>query len=129
MSYVQDERRSHLILYHLAWCPTRAQSVLTGVVADGCREAIRTRCADEGWSVRALDVEHDHVSLVVQAHPRDSAAEVVKSCKKAASQALRRKFTRVRELHQLWARHYFAATAGAVTPEDVRRYVSEQTGA
>ena len=128
MAYRTDERRVHLIVYHLVWCPKRRKPVLGGDVARECRRLIELVCQERGWEVLELAIRPDHVHLVVQAGPTTAADEVVRVCKRRTSHDLRRDFPWLKRLPSLWTRSYLASTAGTVSSATIRRYIEGQKG-
>jgi REP-associated tyrosine transposase len=128
MDYQRDEHRVHLIVYHLIWCPKRRKSVLVGKVAADCRALIRTKCEEHGWHVKELAVQPDHVHLFVRVWPATAAADVLKAVKGVTSRELRAKYPQLLKLPSLWTRSYFAATAGNVSQETIKRYIEAQKG-
>ena len=128
MEYQRDEHRVHLIVYHLIWCPKRRKPVLTGKVATDCRALIQAKCDELGWHIEELAIQPDHVHLFIRVWPTTSAAEVLKEVKGVTSHELREKYPQLRKLPSLWTRSYFAATAGNVSQETIRRYIEAQKG-
>ena len=128
MDYQRDEHRVHLIVYHLVWTPKRRKAVLTGAIGIDCRALIEAKCAEKGWDVIELAVQPDHIHLCVRVWPNVSAADVVKACKGVTSHDLRVTYPSLRRLPSLWTRSYFAATAGNVSSEAVKRYIEAQKG-
>ena len=128
MEYQRDEHRVHLVIYHLVWTPKRRKAVLTGSIAIDCQRLIETKCGEKGWEIIELAVKPDHIHLFVRVWPSDSAADVVKECKGVTSHELRLKYPILRRLPSLWTRSYFAATAGNVSSETVKRYIEAQKG-
>ena len=128
MEYQRDEHRVHLIVYHLVWCPKRRKPVLVDGIAADCRTFLEEKCAEKGWEILELAIQPDHVHLFVRVWTTDSAANVVKECKGATSQRLRAKHASLRKLPSMWTRSYFAATAGNVSEEAIRRYIAAQKG-
>lgn len=129
MDYQRDEQRVHLIVYHLIWCPKRRKPVLAGPVAKDCKKLIETKCADQGWEIVELAIQPDHIHLFVRVWPTTSAAEVLKEVKGVTSHDLREKYPQLRKLPSLWTRSYFAATAGNVSADTIKRYIEAQKGA
>jgi putative transposase len=126
--YRHDERRTHLIIYHLIWCPRRRKSVLVGPVAERCRALIEGKCAEKGWEILALAIQPDHIHVFVRVWPNDSAAEVVKQCKGVTSFHLRKEFPHLLKLPSMWTRSFFASTADKVSQQTIQRYIAAQTG-
>lgn len=128
MEYQRDEHRVHLIVYHLVWTPKRRKAVLTGAIARDGRALIEATCAEKGWDVIELAVQPDHIHLFVRVWPSVSAADVVKECKGITSHDLRATYPSLRRLPSLWTRSSFAATAGTVSSEIVKRSIEAQKG-
>ena len=128
LEYQRDEHRVHLIVYHLVWTSKRRKAVLTGAIATDCRKLIEQKCAEQGWHIIELAIQPDHIHLFVQVWPTVSAAEVVKECKGLTSHELRKKYPVLKRLPSMWTRSYFAATAGNVSSEAIRRYIAAQKG-
>jgi putative transposase len=128
MAYRTYERRVHLIVYHLVWCPKRRKPVLEDEVARECRRLIELVCREQGWEVLELAIQPDHVHLSVRVYPTTPASEVVRACKGRTSHDLRRDFPRLLRLPSLWTQSYLASTAGAVSGATIRRYVAAQRG-
>lgn len=129
MEYQRDEHRVHLIVYHLVWTPKRRKPVLTGTIAEDCRRLIEQKCAEQGWAILELVVKPDHVHLFIRVWPSTSAAEVIRHVKGVTSWELRRKYPAVlKKLPSLWTRSYFAATAGNVSSETIKKYIEAQKG-
>jgi len=78
LSYRRDEHQVHLIGYPLGWIPKRRKAVLTGAVADECRQLIEQKAQGKGWTILQLAIQPDHVHRFIRVWPTDSAADVVK---------------------------------------------------
>lgn len=129
MDYQRDEHRVHLIVYHLVWTPKRRKAILLGPVAKDCKALIERKCTERAWKILELAVQPDHIHLFVQVFPSDSAAEVIKECKGITSHELRAKYPDLKnKLPSLWTRSYFAASAGNVSSETIKRYIEAQKG-
>jgi putative transposase len=66
--------------------------------------------------------------MVVRVWPSTSAADVLKHVKGITSHELRAKYPALRKMPSLWTRSYFAASAGNVSQETIRRYIEAQKG-
>ena len=121
MEYQRDEHRVHLIVYHLVWTPKRRKAVLTGAIGLDCRALIEAKCAEKGWEIIELAIQPDHVHVFVRVWPSVSAKGVT-------SYELRKKHPTLLKLPSLWTRRYFAATAGNVSSETVKRSIEAQKG-
>lgn len=128
LSYQRDEHRVHLIVYHLVWTPKRRKAVLTGAIAEECRQLIEQKAQEKGWTILQLAVQPDHIHLFIQVWPTDSAAEVVKECKGVTAGRLRQKYPQLRKLPSLWTRSYFASSVSNVSSQTIEAYLAAQKG-
>lgn len=128
MDYQRDEHRVHLIVYHLVWTPKRRKAVLKGDIAVRCKELIKAKCEEKGWTILELAIQPDHIHIFIQVWPTDSPANVVKNIKGITSNRLRKEFPELLKLPSLWTRSYFAATAGNVSSETIKKYIEAQKG-
>jgi putative transposase len=128
LSYQRDEHRVHLIVYHLVWTPKRRKAVLTGAVAQECRQLIEQKAQEKGWTILQLAVQPDHIHLFIRVWPTDSAADVVKECKGVTARILRQKYSQLRKLPSLWTRSYCASSAGNVSSQTIEAYIAAQKG-
>jgi putative transposase len=99
-----------------------------GEVAKDCRTLIEAKCDEHGWHIEELAIQPDHVHLFVRIWPSDSATDVLKEIKGVTSHELRAKYPVLKRMASLWTRSYFAATAGNVGQEAIRRYIEAQKG-
>jgi putative transposase len=104
------------------------KAVLTGKIAADCRALIQAKSAEHGWHIEELAVQPDHVHLFVRVWPATSAVDVLKAVKGVTSHELREKYPQLLKLPSLWTRSYFAATAGNISQETIRRYIEAQKG-
>ena len=125
-------KTSHVIYeckYHICWLPKYRYPILTGRVALRVRELIREICGANEVEIIAGSVSSDHVHIYVSIPPSLSVSKFVQFVKGATSRKLQLEFEDVRKKYwgqHVWARGYFVATAGNVTDEMVREYISRQ---
>jgi putative transposase len=118
----------HSIGLQLVWCPKYRRPVLEGRVADRLRGLIEAKCAQRGWTVRALEILPDQVRLFVRTGPDASPALVAHQCKGFTSRVLRGEFPHLRSrLPTLWSRSYLATSVGHVSEATIGRYIAEQS--
>lgn len=118
----------HSLGFHLVWCPKYRLPVLVTAVATRLRGLIVTRCAEQAWTVEALEIMPDHVHLFVRSGPTASPAHVAHQIKGFTSHTLRREFPHLRSrMPTLWSKSYFVASVGRVSEATIRRYIAEQS--
>jgi putative transposase len=80
------------------------------------------------WEIVELNIQDDHIHLVLLATPRDSVSYVMQILKGKSSAWLKKKIKRTHGLYErqsLWARGYFVSTIG-LDEHLIRRYVKHQ---
>ena len=125
-------RWSHYqIAYHFVWIPKYRRKILTGDVQAETKRAIEECCGLHGLTLLALETDIDHVHCFVSAPPKDSPAKIVGLLKGHSSRRVREKFPALAKKtgkEQLWTSAYYVGTAGQVSAETIRRYITECQG-
>ena len=125
-------KTSHVIYeckYHICWISKYRYPILTGKVGLRVRELIREICSANEVEIIAGNVNSDHVHIYVCIPPNLSVSKLVQFVKGATSRKLQLEFADIRKRYwgqHVWARGYFVATAGNVTDEMMREYISRQ---
>lgn len=82
------------------------------------------------WKILELDIQPNHVHLLVQTNAIDSPASIMKGIKGGTSKKLRELFPDSTEaiwLKSFWAGGYFAETIGKKNLKVVTDYIRKQT--
>ena len=114
---------------HFVWKTQYSDPVLRGEVGLRLRPILREVCVEQEMTILEGNIRPNPVHLLVSAPTHLSPAKRAQSLKGRSSYRLQREF---RELQKrdwgqpLWGRGYFCATVGAVTEEQVKRYIEEQ---
>lgn len=114
--------------YHLIWTPEYRYKVLTGAVGKELYRSVYILCNMKDCEVLELNVQPDHVHLVVMIPPKLSISTLMVVLKGRTAIRLYNKFPHIRKKlwgNHFWARGYFADTVG-VNEEIIRRYVRHQ---
>jgi putative transposase len=115
--------------YHIVWVPKYRYRILTGRVAAEVGRCIRTFAEQQKSEVVELNVQLDHVHLLVLVPPKVSLSDFVGTVK---GRTAIRVFNRFRELkrrpywgNRFWARGYCVDTVG-LDEAKIRAYVQYQ---
>ena len=114
-----------LACVHLVWIPKRRKAVLTGEIAQRCREIFYELAIEKKWDIKALEIAPDHVHLFVCHQPDFAISQVVQAFKGRSSQHLRKEFPELLKLPSLWSRSYFHTTAGKASAKTIRDYIND----
>jgi len=129
MVYWTGAHTKHRLQYHLVWIPKYRKRVLRGKLAGRLKQLLHQAATVNRWEIKELNVQVDHVHLLIQTRPEQSVAEVVQILKGGTSRLVRKEFPELEEFlwgDSLWADGYFAETVGIAHEELIRRYIREQ---
>lgn len=129
---VKWKKQAHCVYqckYHVVWCPKYRYRVLTGDVGATMEEALRSLCEWKKIEVLELNVQPDHVHLVVQIPPRLAVSEAVGILKGKTAIKMFKSFPGMKKKpywgNHFWARGYCVTTVG-LDEDKIRRYVRFQ---
>jgi putative transposase len=130
--YELERRRGSvtLLCYHAVFTTKYRRKVITKRVMETIMDALRESCLSNGWTVREVNGEDDHVHMLLGLSPRCGLADAVRILKSNSSMAVRsQRFPEVqRKLWggAFWSPSYFAVTRGGAPLEMSRRYIENQ---
>ena len=119
------------IAYHFVWIPRFRKRVLTGEIQKAFKEVLKDICIKHKFVLLEAETDEDHVHVFVSAPPRYSPAMIANVLKGATSRKLRLRFPallRKVKRNALWTQAYYVGTAGNVSVETIRRYISDCQG-
>ena len=128
-SYWSGGHTKHRLRVHLVWVPKYRRRVLQGAVAARLEVLLHQAAEVNRWQIHELAIQPDHVHLLLQMHPRQSIASVVKRLKGGTSRVLRSEYPELEEFlwgDSFWADGYFAETVGQVQEAVVSEYIRRQ---
>ena len=115
--------------YHIVWVPKYRYRVLKGAVGQEAEKCIRTFTEQKGCEIVELNVQIDHVHLLVFIPPKVSVSGYVGTVKGRTAIRILNKFRKLKERpywgNHFWARGYCVDTVGLDT-EMIRKYVKYQ---
>jgi putative transposase len=126
-------RGSHTVTdlkYHFVWKTKYSYNVLQGDLALRLRDIIREICKETGMNVIKGNVRANHIHILVSAPTHLSPAKMAQYLKGKSSYRLQREFPELQKRYwgqHLWQRGYFCSTVGAVTEEQIKKYIENQT--
>jgi len=115
--------------YHIVWVPKYRFRVLTGPVAGEVARCIRAFSEQKGAEIVELNVQMDHVHLLVLVPPKISISSFVGVVKGRTAIRVFNKFRQLKHKpywgNHFWARGYCVDTIG-LNEEMIRKYVKYQ---
>ena len=115
--------------YHFVWTPRYRGKVLgADKVKSELKRIFESICKWKHWEILELNIQVDHIHLVLLCTPRDSVSYAMQIIKGKSSAWLKKKIKLKHGLYEkesLWARGYFVSTIG-LDENIIRRYVKHQ---
>ena len=127
--YWTGAHTKHRLMYHIVWIPKYRKRILEGALSKRLRELI-AECAEiNRWHIEELNIQLDHVHIVIRLRPDISISKAVQLFKGKSSRRIRQEFPHLKEFYwgdSFWGDGYFAETSGQVDLETIKAYVSNQ---
>ena len=115
--------------YHIVWTPKYRYRILEGEIAKVTQESIRNFTSQQKCEIKELNVQHDHVHLLVMIPPKVSVSNYVGTVKGRTAIQILNKFRKLKKKpywgNHFWARGYCVDTVG-LDEEMIRKYVKYQ---
>ena len=115
--------------YHIVWTPKYRFRILTGAIKEMVEHDIRSLCEWKECIIEELNVQIDHVHLVVSIPPKYSVSYVMGFLKGKTAIKLFGKFPELKKKpywgNHFWSGGYFVDTVG-ISMDQVKRYVKYQ---
>ncbi len=126
------KKLSHVVYkcdYHIVWVPKYRFRILKDGVKDLLDKDIRSLCEWKGCEVEELNVQEDHVHLMVSIPPKVSVSVLMGTVKGKLAIKLFKSYPGLKKKpywgNHFWARGYFVSTIG-LDEDVIRRYVKYQ---
>ncbi len=128
----QFKRLSHSLYeckYHIVFCPKYRHRIFKGEIAEYTRQQIYSLIQQkENVEVLELNIQDDHIHLVVTIAPKYAISEIMGYLKGKLALRLFRQYEHLGKRYwgrHLWSRGYCVSTVG-LDEEKIRKYVRWQ---
>ncbi len=115
--------------YHIVWVPKYRYKVLSGEIGIEVKNCIRAFSERKGCKIVELNVQIDHVHLLVMIPPKISISGYMGMIKGRTAIRVLNKFKKMKQNpywgNKFWARGYCVDTVG-LDSEMIRKYVKHQ---
>ncbi len=126
------KKLSHVIYkcdYHIVWVPKYRLRILKGEIKELVESDIRKLCDWKKCEVIELNVQSDHIHLLVSVPPKVSISYLMGVLKGKIAIKLFKSYPILKKKpywgNHFWARGYFVSTVG-LDEEKIKRYVKYQ---
>lgn len=129
MKYWTGAHTKHRHMYHIVWIPKYRKRLMEGVIAKRIEELLHECAAVNRWEIHELNMQLDHVHMLVQLRPNISVSYAVQLFKGGSSKVIREEFPELIEYlwgENFWAEGYFSETIGQVNEDTMREYIKNQ---
>lgn len=127
--YSSGAHTTHRLKYHLVWIPKYRKRVLIGSLGWRLYELFRECAEVNNWTIVEMNIQPDHVHMLVQLPPSIAVAQAIKLMKGGSSKKIREEFPELEEFlwgNSLWAEGYFAESVGQITESRIKLYIQNQ---
>ena len=127
--YYRGGHTKHRNMYHIVWLPKYRKKVLKGRVKERVELIIRECAEVNGWAIQELNIQLDHVHLVIQLPPSISVSKAVQLFKGLSSKIVRTELPEIKKYlwgNDFWADGFFSETVGFCSEEVILNYVKNQ---
>ena len=115
--------------YHIVWVPKYRFRILKAAVKELIERDIRMLCEWKGCWVEEMNIQEDHVHLMISIPPKVSVSELMGTLKGKLAIKLFKSYPGLKKKpywgNHFWARGYFVSTIG-LDEDVIRRYVKYQ---
>ena len=116
-------------MYHIVWGTKYRRKVLKEYTrVDLVKSVKKVQRRYPTWYVHELNIDEDHVHIVVEVPPKVSISKVVQEIKVQSSKDLRRRYKYMDRIYRevgIWEVGYFVSTVG-LNEKHIRQYVQKQ---
>jgi putative transposase len=115
--------------YHIVWVPKYRYRILTGPVGTEIYKCIQVFSGYKGCEVVELNVQADHIHLIIMVPPKISISELLGTIKGRTAIRILKQFSYLKE-KPYWGNHFWAPGYCVDTvdldAEMIRKYVKHQ---
>jgi putative transposase len=115
--------------YHIVWVPKYRYRILDGKLRESTEVGIEAICGYAGCEVVELNVQRDHVHLLVMIPPKIAVSNLMGRLKGQTSMKVFNQFRKLREKpywgNHFWSKGYCVDTVG-LDSDMIRKYIQYQ---
>jgi len=120
----------YAIEYHIVWCVKYRHKILSGDIEKSLIEILTKIAEDNNFKIIELNMDLDHVHLLVSCSPQNYIPNIIKALKGVSARLLMKEYGDVlkKRLYggHLWNPSYFIATVSENTEQQIIQYIQNQ---
>ena len=129
------KRSSHAVFelnYHFAWAVKYRKKVFnTAEIKEKTKEIFQEIAAQYDFVIEEINIQADHVHVLIVAPPRMSPARVANILKSVSTRLIFKTFPKIKKQHfwggELWVGGYFVRSSGSgITTQQIKHYIQNQ---
>ena len=117
------------VMYHIVWGTKYRRKVLKEYTKKDLIQSVKkVQRKYPTWYVHELNIDEDHIHVVIEIPPKDSISKVVQEIKVQSSKDLRRRYKYMDRIYKevgIWEVGYYVSTVG-LNEKQIRQYVQKQ---
>ena len=117
------------VMYHIVWGTKYRRKVLKDYTKKDLIQSVKkVQRKYPTWYVHELNIDEDHIHIVIEVPPKDSISKVVQEIKVQSSKDLRRRYKYMDRIYKevgIWEVGYYVSTVG-LNEKQIRHYVQKQ---
>ncbi len=127
MMYKSNNNIVYDCKYHVIWCPKYRKPVLKDDVEKMLKEILPFKAETLGAEIIEMEIDLDHVHLLISCDPQYGIHKVIKGLKGFSSRVLRENFPHLKStMPSMWTNSYFCATVGSFFLDVMKQYIENQ---
>jgi len=128
MEYITKNHSKFLLMYHFIFVVKYRKMIINRFPV---KDILQKISDDSDFSILKMEIDKDHIHLLIQTEPKISPLRIVKTLKgkstivlwKSFEKELQKKFWKE---HTFWSDGYFVCSIGNVSEKTIRKYIDEQ---
>lgn len=121
-----------VLRYHIIFSTKYRRKCLTAIRDDLLASMKRAEGLQNKWKIEIMEIDKDHIHLLIKATPTDTIFGIVHSLKQTSTYDMWKLHNEYLSKiywsgkHYLWTRGYFASTIGDVSEKTLKHYIENQ---
>lgn len=129
--YICHNRCKYHLQAHIVLVTKYRKKLLVGELAAYAKQQIANITNSKGHDIEAMEVDKDHLHILLSYRPTDCLSDIVKTLKQQSTYYLWQKYPTYLSKHYwkkhiFWSDGYFVCSVGAASADTIQRYIENQ---